>query len=166
MRYLMSRAKAVSTTNTQNSMLKSWFRFAQVNQVALPVGGWWLAMYATQLVVDDRVTTADSLANYVSAVKQYHSDLGMDCPTPTQYGPLNRVIQGLRREAQRPTRKSLPITPDILFNLLNTQIQTPFLPIDLQTLHIYKILTLTYFLTMLRSSSLIPKSYNLSLIHI
>ena len=160
MRYLMSRAKAVSTTKTQNSMLKSWFKFAQANQVALPVGGWWLAMYATQLVVDDKVTTADSLANYVSAVKQYHSDLGMDCPTPTQYGPLNRVIQGLRREAQRPTRRSLPVTPDILFNLLNTQIQAPFLPIDLQTLHIYKILTLTYFLTMLRSSSLIPKSYN------
>ena len=159
MKFLMSKAKAPSTQKTQNSMLKSWFRFAEENQVALPVGGWWLALFATDLVVRGQVTTADSLANYVSAVKQYHSDLGMDCPTPSQFGPLNRVIQGLRSAAQRPTRRSLPVTPQILFNLLNTSMQPPFCPIDAQTLHTYKILALIYFLTMLRSSSLIPKTY-------
>ena len=125
-------------------MLKSWFRFAQEFEVSLPVGGWNLALYTTDLVVKGNVTTAESLANYVSAVKQYHSDLGMDCPTPSQFGPLNRVIQGLRRVAQRPTRRSLPVTPEILFNLLNTNIQPPFCPIDAQILHIYKILALVY----------------------
>ena len=159
MRFLMTKAKAPNTHKTQNSMLKSWFAFTQEFQITLPVGGWGLAMYATDLVVKGKVTTADSLANYVSAVKQYHSDLGMDCPTPTQFGPLNRVIQGLRGVAQRPTRRSLPVTPEILFNLLNTRIQPPFCPLDAQILHIYKILSLVYYLTMLRSSSLVPKTY-------
>ena len=159
MRFLMSKAKAPSTQKTQNSMLKSWYRFSQEYDVSMPVGGWNLALYATDLVVKGNVTTAESLANYVSAVKQYHSDLGMDCPTPTQFGPLNRVIQGLRRVAQRPTHRSLPVTPEILFNLLNTQMRPPFCPIDAQILHIYKILALVYYLTMLRSSSLIPKTY-------
>ena len=127
--------------------------------VSLPVGGWYLTLYATQLVVENRVKSADSLANYVSAVKGYHRDLGMDCVSPSQFGPLNRVIQGLRRAAQRPVKKSLPVTPPILINLLNTANPQPFCPYAQQILSTYKILALLYYLTMLRSSSLIPKTY-------
>ena len=159
MKFLMSKAIAPNTHKTRNSMLKSWFAFAQANHISLPVGGWNLALYATDLVVSGRIKTSGSLENYVSAVKQYHSDLGMECPTPSEFGPLKRVIQGLRGLAQRPTHRSLPVTPEILFNLLNTTIQPPFCPIDAQTLHIYKILSLIYYLSMLRSSSLIPKTY-------
>ena len=130
MRFLMSMAKAPNTTKTQNSQLKSWHRFAHKYDVSLPVGGWYLTLYATELVVEDRIKSADSLANYVSAVKGYHRDLGMDCVSPSQFGPLNRVIQGLRRAAQRPTRKSLPVTPTILLNLLNTQLTSTVCPVS------------------------------------
>ena len=78
MLFLMSLAKAANTTKTQNSQLKSWHRFAHKYDVSLPVGGWYLTLYATELVAEDRVKSADSLANYVSAVKGYHRDLGMD----------------------------------------------------------------------------------------
>ena len=159
MLFLMSMAKAKNTTKTQNSQLKSWHRFAHTYNVSLPVGGWYLTLYATQLVAEDRVKSADSLANYVSAVKGYHRDLGMDCVSPSQFGPLNRVIQGLRRAAQRPVRKSLPVTPTILLNLLNTTLSPPVCPYTQQVLATHKILALLYFLTMLRSSSLIPKTY-------
>ena len=110
MKFLMSMAKAPGTKKTQSSQLKAWFRYAEWANVALPVGGWHLAMFATSLIVDGRVRSADSLANYVSAVRGYHLDLGMTCPTPSQFGPLDRVIKGLRKVAICPIKRSLPIT--------------------------------------------------------
>ena len=85
MKFLMSMAKAPNTKKSQNSMLKAWFRYEQFAQVKIPVGGWHLAMFASSLVVEGRVTSAASLANYVSAVRGYHHDLGFDCPTPSQF---------------------------------------------------------------------------------
>ena len=155
----MSRARAVGTTKAQQSMLKSWHRYAFVNQVSLPVGGWHLAMYATQLTRDGRITSADSLANYISAVSAYHKELGMKCPTPSEFGPLDRVIKGFRDVAARPVRKTLPVTPTILLNFLNTNLPHPFCTYDNLQLQTYKILCLIFFLSMLRSSSLIPKTY-------
>ena len=156
----MSQAKAPSTNKTQQSMLKSWFRYEQFAQVKLPVGGWHLAMYATSLVVEGKIRSADSLANYVSAVKGYHKSLGMTCPSPSEFGPLDQVIKGLRRISIRPIKRSLPITPKILFNFLNTFLPPPFCPFQSQTLTTYKIISLFYFLTMLRSSSLMAVSSN------
>ena len=159
MLFLMSKAKAPNTTKSQQSMLKSWHKYAFVNQVTLPVGGWHLAMYVTQLARDGKVKSADSLANYVSAVRGYHKDLGLICPSPSEFGPLDRVIKGFRNVALRPVRKSLPITPAILLNFLNTNLPHPFCTFDQQQLQTYKTLCLIYFLSMLRSSSLIPKTY-------
>ena len=52
MRFLMSKAKTKSTTKTQQSLLKSWFRYTQFAQIPrMLVGGWHLAAYATSLVV-------------------------------------------------------------------------------------------------------------------
>lgn len=116
-------------------------------------------MYATTLVADGHIKSADSLAGYISAVRQYHVDMGFDCPTPSQFGPLQKVISGLRRTAQRPTKKSLPIMPTILINFLTTYLAPPFCPYLNETLTVYKILSLLYFLTMLRCSSLIPRTY-------
>merc|ERR1712237_191134 len=155
----MSKAKKPSTTKSQQSMLKTWHRYAFTNQVTLPVGGWHLALFATQVVREGRIKSADSLANYISAVRSYHLDLGLDCPTPSQFGPLKRVIDGFRDVAQRPVKKSLPITPNILINFLNTTLPPPFCTYDTQQLRVYKVLCLIYFLSMLRSSSLIPKTY-------
>ena len=160
MKFLMSMARAPGTKKTQSSQLKAWFRYAEWANVSLPVGGWHLAMFATSLVVDGRVRSADSLANYVSAVRGYHSDLGMTCPTPSQFGPLNQVIKGLRKVAIRPIKRSLPITPTILLNFLSTNLPPPCCPFTAQILTTYKILSLFYFLTMLRSSNLMAKAYN------
>ena len=142
------------------SQLKAWFRYCQFAKIPrCPVGGWHLAMYATTLVVDGRIKSADSLAQYVSAVRQYHTDLGFDCPTPSRFGPLNRVIQGLRKTAQRPVKRSLPITPKLLINFLLSLLPPPFCPVASQTLTVYKVLSLLYMLTTLRCSSLIARTY-------
>ena len=159
MKFLMSMAKAPNTKKSQNSMLKAWFRYEQFAQVKIPVGGWHLAMFASSLVVEGRVTSAASLANYVSAVRGYHHDLGFDCPTPSQFGPLDRVIKGLRKISIRPVKRSLPITPTILLNFLTTSLPSPFCPHESNILTTYKVLALFYFLTMLRASSFMPKSY-------
>ena len=160
MKWLMAQAKAKSTSKTDASMLRSWFRYCQLAQIPRhPVGGWHLAAYATSLVVDGRVKSADTLAQYVSAVRTYHTDLGENCPTPGQFGPLKRVIEGLRRTAKRPIKRSLPVTPTILLNFLTTLLPPPFCPYASQTLTIFKILSLFYFLTMLRCSNLIARTY-------
>ena len=86
------------------------------------------------------------MANYVSAVRGYHHDLGFDCPTPSQFGPLDRVIKGLRRVSIRPVKRSLPITPTILLNFLTTSLPTPFCPHESNILTTYKVLALFYFL--------------------
>ena len=160
MKFLMAQAKAPNTQKTQDSYLKAWKRYADFAKVAMPVGGWHLAMFATSLVVEGRVKSADSLANYVSAVRKYHHDLGMDCPTPSQFGPLDRIIKGLRKVSLRPVKKSRPITPTILLNFLTTRLPPPLCPYQHHILSTYKILSLFYFLTMLRASSFLPTAYN------
>ena len=160
MKFVMAHAKAPSTNRTQKSQLKAWYRYCQMAKIPrMPVGGWHLAAFATSLIVEGRVKSADSLANYISAVRGYHRDNGEDCPTPSQFGPLERVISGMRRLALRPIKRSLPITPTMLFNFLNTKLQPPFCPVRSDTLTTYKILSLFYFLTMLRCSSLIARTY-------
>ena len=160
MKFVISHAKAPNKKKTTMSQLKSWFRYWQLAQIPrLPVGPWHVAMYATSLIVDGKVKSADLLANYVSAVRGYHRDNGYDCPTPSQFGPLQSVISGMRRLACRPVKKSLPITPRILLNFLRTVLPHPVCPYQAQTLTIYKILSLLYYLTMLRCSSLIPWTY-------
>ena len=161
MKFLMANSKAKNTTKTQNSYLKSWFRYCQLAKIpGCPVGGWHLAMYATSLVMGGRIKSADSIANYVSAVHTYHTDMGFNCPTPSQFGPLKRVIDGFRRLARRPVKRSLPVTPTILVNFLITQLPPPFCPIAFHNLITFKILSLFYFLTMLRASSFLPTAYN------
>ena len=130
MKFLMAQALAPNTKKTQDSYLKAWRRYADFAKVAMPVGGWHLAMFATSLVVEGRVRSADSLSNYVSAVRKYHHDLGMDCPTPSQFGPLDRIIKGLRNVSLRPVKKSRPITPTILLMPISRphpfHLQNPF----------------------------------------
>ena len=160
MKFLMSQAKAPATQKTQSSQLKAWKRYEEFAKISIPVGGWHLAMFATSLVVEGRVKSGASLANYVSAVRSYHHDHGLDCPTPSQFGPLDRIMKGLRKVSLRPTKKSLPITPEILVNFLKTNLPPPFCPFEAHILTTYKILALFYFLTMLRASSFMPKAYN------
>ena len=161
MKFIMSFAKAPSTNKTQMSQIKAWTRYCNKAQIpCMLVGGWHLSAFATTLIMEGRVKSADSLANYISAVRTYHKEFGFDCPTPSQFGPLDRVIKGLRRMAIRPIKRTLPITPVMLINFLKTKLPTPFCPTDANTLITYKILALLYFLTMLRASSFMPTAYN------
>ena len=75
-------------------------------------------MYATKLVTKGRVKSADSLANYISAVQGSHEEMGMTYLTPSQFGTLKHIISGMRRIVQRPVKKSLPVSPVILINFL------------------------------------------------
>ena len=160
MKFIMAHAKAPSTNKTQQSQIKAWFRYCQLAQIPrMGVGPWHLSMYATSLIASGRVKSADSLANYISAVRGYHRKNGFDCPTPSQFGPLQLVISGTRRLALRPIKRSLPITPRMLYNFLTTRLPPPFCPVRSNILTTYKILCLFYYLTMLRCSSLIPRSY-------
>ena len=69
MKFVMAHAKAPSTNRTQKFQLNAWFRYCQLAGIPrMPVGGWHLAAFTTSLIVDGRVKSADSLANYVSAV--------------------------------------------------------------------------------------------------
>ena len=81
--------------------------------------------------------------------------MGLICPSPSEYGPLLHIIRGVRRIAQRPVRKSLPVTPPILRNLLNSQPQHPLCGIQASILSVFRTFSLLLFQTMLRSSNLV-----------
>ena len=66
------------------------------------------------------------------------------------------VIRGLRRAAQRPIHRTLPVTPQIIRQILATPQTDPHCAIQYKTLTVLKAVALLYFLTMLRSSDLIP----------
>ena len=87
-----------------------------------------------------------------------HRRLDIPCHTPSTYGPLQQVLAGLTRRAQHTVRKARPITPVILNNLLDSQPHNPLCHIQTHILTVYKALTLLTFLTMSRSSNMIPES--------
>ena len=149
--------------NTIKSLTSQWKAFTEfcglANITMLPIPDHIICFFATWLVSTGRVKTAGSLAQYVSAVRTVHKMLKLpQVPTPSQYGPLDMILKGFRRIAQHKTKKSLPISPPILSNFLQSEIPLHSGPLAQQTIQIYRHLCLIYFLTMLRSSNLIAKS--------
>ena len=146
--------------NTRASLSSEWKAFYEYCHIAnikyLPVDGHQLMLYATWLAASGRIKSADSLAHYVSAVRTLHSSMGLSCPCPSEYGPLLHLIRGVRRLAQRPIRKSLPVTPIILRNLLNSRPQHPHCGIQASILSVFRAFSLLLFQTMLRSSNMVP----------
>lgn len=124
----------------------------------MPVGGYQIALYATWLVYSGRLKSASSVSQYVSAVRTLHRKHGLNCPTPSEYGPLDQVIKGVRRLAQRPTHQSRPVTPPILRNLLLTKPQNPGCALQTAITTSFRTLALLLFQSMLRSSNLVPLS--------
>lgn len=114
-----------------------------------------LTLYATWLVLSGRLKAAGSVRQYISAVSVLHAEKGLSCPTPAQYGPLAQVIKGFRRLAQRPTKKSLPINPPILMNLL-TSTSHPLSGIHTTILTVFRSFTLLLYQSMLRTSNMVP----------
>ena len=117
-----------------------------------------LVLYASWLVSTGRLKAADSLAQYISCVSVLHKKVGLACPVPSEYGPLKNLIDGVRRLAERPARQSRPVTPTILRNLLRTTPSPSACATQLTKLRIFKAFSLILFMSMLRSSNLVPES--------
>ena len=160
MRFVQQHAWAPNTIKAIASEWKAFKTFCLLANVHwLPIEPWVLCYFAMWLVSSGRVKSRDSLAQYVSAVRTVHRFLEFpDIPTPSQYGPLDLILKGVRRLAMHRVKKSLPVTPPILKNLLTSTIPSHYAPSVHTTVHVFKQLSLLYYLTMLRSSNLIPQS--------
>ena len=124
----------------------------------IPVTGEQLCLYALWLWKVRGLKSPKSIRIYLSALRTMHLRLDLPCHTPTSYAPLGQVLTGLAREAQHVPKKALPITPDILFNLLRSRPHNPLCNIQQITLSTLKSLTLLLFLTMSRSANMVPES--------
>ena len=159
MDFIRIHAWAKNTVRTVSSEMKTFFRYAKLaNLVRLPLTGADLCFYAMWLIMQGICKTSGSLAQYISAVRGYCLRLRQECPTPSQYPPLKQIISGVKRAAQHRTKKSLPVTPKILRNLLTTTPQHTLNGREQATLQVFKALALTYYLSMLRCSSLVAVS--------
>ena len=160
MRYIQKHAWAPSTLKSIASQWKAFKEYCVLAGITtLPIDDREICFFSVWLTSSGRVTTVGSLAQYVSAVRTVHKMLKLpQVPTPSQYGPLDMILKGFRRIAQHKTKKSLPVSPPILSNLLQSEIPTHFGPQYQQTVQIFRYLSLLYYLTMLRSSNLIAKS--------
>ena len=158
-RVLQRCAWAASSRVALNSEARSYFAYCELANIEpFPINGYNLTLYATWLALSGRLKSADSIAQYISAVSVLHSERGLQCVTPTQFGPLGQVIRGFRRMAQRPVKRSHPITPPILFNLLAaTPLHHPVLRVSI-ILTIFHAFGLLLFLSMVRSANLVPKT--------
>jgi hypothetical protein len=158
-RVLQQNAWATRTHASLRSEAKAWHQYCELANInPFPTDGFQLTLYATWLILSGRLKSADSVRQYVSAVSSLHREIGLSCPTPSQFGPLTQVIQGFRRLAQRPKKKSLPITPPILLNLLLAKPSHPLFGAASQTIQIFTHFSLILYLSMLRSANLVPAS--------
>ena len=159
--WLQSQAYAESTNKTRNSEYKALVQFCEIEGIdprtALPLTEWQLCRFSGWLVRSGKLKSHDSVRQYLSALSIYCKSRGIPCPTPSQCHPLQRVLMGVRRTAQRPVKQSLPITPQILRQLLTDNNNNTLLSAtQTKILRSFKALALIYFLSMLRSSNLIP----------
>ena len=157
MQWLMMNAWADSTKrslSTEYKAFKAYCRLANISH--LPVTGYQLAYYATWLLSSGRIKSTGSLQQYLSAVRTLHRRIGLDCPTPKAFGPLDMVVRGSRRAAQRPIHRTLPVTPKLLKFILATNPTDPRCAYEYKILTVFKAVVLIYFLSMLHSSNLLP----------
>ena len=157
MQWLMMQAWADSTKRSLSTEYKAFKAYCKIaNITTLPISPYKLSIYAVWLLSTGKVKSTGSLQQYLSAVRTLHRRIGLDCPTPKSYGPLDMVVRGTRRAAQRPIHRTLPVTPKILKFILAAQPTDPRSATEYKTLTTLKAVALLYFLTMLRSSNLLP----------
>ena len=158
MKHVVSHAWAPRTRKALTTQAKAFKQFAGEAEIThLPLTGEEVCLYAIWLYVVRGLRAPKSIQMYLSAVRTLHRKVGLDCVTPSSYGPLGQVISGLKRLLQHKVKKASPITPTILLNLLQSSSITPICPIESQTLTTFRILTLLLFQSMLRSSNMIPE---------
>ena len=158
--HIQEQDRADSTKIAQNSRVKTYFQFAKIFNISqFPPDGEQVVLYATWLALTT-ISTSDSLRQYLSSLKTFCTRQGMFCPSPTQYPPLQATIDGMARIYAAPSRRSLPITPQILIQLIRTAPPTyPYNSwMSLTILKVFKAACILLYFTMLRSSNLMPAS--------
>ena len=165
MRFVQKHAWAPSTFKAIQSEWRTFKKYcAEAGITTLPIPDYDICYYALWLGATGRINTVGSLAQYISAVRTVHKMLRLrEVPTPSQFGPLDMILRGSRRLACHMTKKSLPVTPPILMNLLTSSLPPHFGHTDHQLLEVYKSLSLIYYLSMLRSSNLIKTTTKIDL---
>ena len=160
MRFVQQNAWAKNTLKSLNSEWNAFKTYCTLAGIFyLPIEDHDICFFAQWLVSSGRIKTKASLAQYVSAVRTVCGMLNVrKVPTPSQYGPLDLILKGVRRLAEHKIKKSLPVSPSILKRLLLTQISDNAPLLYHHTLTVYRSLCVLYYLTMLRSSNLIARS--------
>ena len=114
MKHVVANAWAPWTRKTLTSQAKAFKQFAEEAEILyLPLTGEEVCLYAIWLYVVRGLRAPKSILCYLSAVRTLHRRLGLDCVTPTSYGPLGQVVSGLKRLLQHRVKKASPITPTI-----------------------------------------------------
>ena len=159
MNEVVLHAWAPRTRKALSSQAKAFKTFAELAGIThLPLSGEELCYYAIWLWIVRGLKSPKSIQMYLSGVRTLHKKLGLDCATPTSFGPLGQVVNGLKRKLQHKVKKAAPITPAILLGLLQTTSLTPLCLIEHQTLIVLRTLCLIFFQSMLRCSNMIPES--------
>jgi hypothetical protein len=148
---------APSTKAAFNSKVKTFFTFAsEVGLTDLPPDGHEMVVYATWLTLLGHCGTAGSLRQYLSAVKVFCRQKALFCPSPTEYGPLLATITGMAARFAAPVRRSLPVTPEILINLVHSKCPQNSSWYANTILQVLRDTSILLFFTMLHGSNLFP----------
>ena len=136
--------------------MRTYFRFAdEVGIRHFPPTARETVLYASWLMLTT-CSRSDSLRQYLAALRVYAARLGHWVPSPTEFPDLQATVKGAARLFPGPSRRSLPVTPAILTNLLNTRLHPRPTWRQATTLQVLKDTALLLFLTMLRGSNLFP----------
>ena len=118
--HIQEQDRADSTNIAQNSRAKPYFQFAKIFNVSeSPPDGDQVALYATWLAFTT-FSTSDSLRRCLSSLKTFWTRQPTFYPSPTQYPALQTTIDRTARLYAAPSRRSPPITLQILFHLTRT----------------------------------------------
>ena len=136
--------------------MKAFFRFCdEMGIVGFPPSPDQVRLYAVWLVLSV-CSRADSLRQYLSALRVYAARLGHWVPSPSEYGPLLAVVRGTARTFAGPVRRSRAVSPEILTNLLMSRLPASPTPAQRITLRVLKDTALILYLSMLRGNNIFP----------
>ena len=136
--------------------MRAYFRFAdEMGITVFPPSAEDCRLYAVWLMLSV-CSRPDSLRQYLSALRVYAARRGHWVPSPSEYGPLQAVVRGAARRFPGPSRRSDPVSPGILTNLLLTRLPERPSAIQRITLGVLKDAALILYLSMLRGSNLFP----------
>ena len=115
---LQENCRAPATVQTRSSQLRAYDQFRlEMAVTSEPPSPKEMVLFASWLMLF-HCTREASLRQYLSAVKTFYSEKGLFVPAPSEFGPLKAVVDGSRRLFPGPSRKSKPVTIQILRNLI------------------------------------------------